>query len=114
MSGAYETQSLTAPRAGMIVVNDPYPMAHADHEVAGREAWRMSVVDRWPQSHIGDPQVYKGSPFSPLPLHHSLFLPTTTTTTLILSHALRYVLYSPHPPSSVQVHLIHAVRHFPH
>ncbi|ETW85327.1 hypothetical protein HETIRDRAFT_414361 [Heterobasidion irregulare TC 32-1] len=62
----------------------------------------MSVVNRWPQSHIGDPQVYKASSFSPLSVHHSPFLPTTSIT-LVLSHALRYLLSSPRSPSSVQV-----------
>ena len=84
--------------------------------------WRIvaaevqALTDGWCQSDIGDPQLYKASPLSPLSVHYSPFLPTTTTPhhPLVLSHALRYLLSSPRPPSSVQVHFIHAVRHFSH
>ncbi|ETW85240.1 hypothetical protein HETIRDRAFT_168518 [Heterobasidion irregulare TC 32-1] len=84
-------------------------------EVAGQRSvafvmlWRIAVAakahaltDGWCQRDIGDPQLYKASPFSPLSFHHALFLPTTPTP-LILSHALHYLLSSLRPPSSVQV-----------
>ena len=82
--------------------------------------WRMLVAAEvqaftdGPKATLVTLRCIKGLPFSPLCLHHSLFLPTTTTT-LVLSHAiLRYSLSSPCPPSSVQVHLIHAVRRYFH
>ena len=56
--------------------------------------WRMVVAAEvqaltdGPKATSVTPKSIKGSLFSPLSLHHSLFLPTTTIT-LVLSHALR-------------------------
>ena len=64
-------------------------------------AAEVQALTDGPKATLVTPKCIKGSPFSPLSLHHSLFLPTTTTTTLVLSRALRYLLSSPYPPSSV-------------
>ncbi|ETW85313.1 hypothetical protein HETIRDRAFT_414346 [Heterobasidion irregulare TC 32-1] len=72
-------------------------------EVAGQRSvafvmlWRMVAVakvqaltDGWCQSDIGDPQLYKASPLSPLSFPHTLFLPTTP-----LSSLMHFVTYYP-------------------
>ncbi|ETW85257.1 hypothetical protein HETIRDRAFT_448420 [Heterobasidion irregulare TC 32-1] len=86
----------------MIEVNDAY---HPDGKKLrfSFHNGRAEVQAFTPKATLVTLRCIKGSPFSPLCLHHSLFLPTTTTT-LVLSHAvLRYPLSSPCPPSSVQV-----------